>query len=179
MNNPDSNRRRIYMVRMDFQKDFIIRMCILIVAATVIASAIIYVFCGATVTTVFKDSRLSILSTNHFIMPYLLLSSLIATFCAGFACWRMTLIVSNRLAGPIYRLEKDIAKVAQGDLSVRFRLRQKDELQSLAKILNDMTKDWHKDISILKDQMVHLEKATPQSKASLEAVKSVLEKYKV
>src|SRR5208283_4688345 len=109
-----NNRRRTYIVRMDFQKDFIIKYCILVLIAAVTLSLIVYLFCGTTVTTVFKQSRLQIMNTNDFILPYLFWSSAIAVVCAVAVCWRMTMIISNRLAGPLYRFEKDIAQVAQG-----------------------------------------------------------------
>ena len=81
---------------MDFQYQFIIKFCALLVIAAVIVSGIIYMVCGTTLTTVFHDSRLKILSTTDFILPYLLLSSFIAIFFATLACWWMTLIVSNQ-----------------------------------------------------------------------------------
>lgn len=42
-------------------------------------------------------------------------------------------------SGPIYRMNRDITKVADGDLSVNINLRQKDEFQDVAAVLNDMT----------------------------------------
>lgn len=46
---------------------------------------------------------------------------------------------SHRIAGPIYRLEKDILHmVAEADLTQQFRLRKNDELQELADALNSM-----------------------------------------
>ena len=57
--------------------------------------------------------------------------------------WRM-LILSHRLAGPIYRLEKDLADIAKGNFSIRIKFRKKDELRSIAdginKILDEMEK---------------------------------------
>ncbi len=170
MTNPVKYRRRTYIVRTDFQLNFIIKSCVLIVTTTVIVSGIVYWMCGTTVTTVFHDSRLKILSTSDFIMPYLLLSSLIAIVCAGLACWRMALIVSNRLAGPVLRLEKDIAKMAEGDLTVHFRVRKEDELKSLAKIINDMSRDVQGDVRALKDHV---------AQKDLDKAKAVLAKYKV
>lgn len=46
------------------------------------------------------------------------------------------LIVSHRIAGPVYRLEKDLEKIENGDLAFRIRLRRKDELVSIAEGIN-------------------------------------------
>ena len=150
--------------------------------SAVILSLIVYFFCGTTVTTVFKDSRLKILSTNDFILPYLFWSTIVAVVCAVAVCWRMTMIISNRLAGPLYRFEKDIAQVAQGNLSLNFHVRQKDEFQTLARILNDMTGDWRDDIIAAKNQVIELNKSGNLSDKDMRAVanlKQVLAKYRV
>ena len=49
--------------------------------------------------------------------------------------WRI-LILSHRLAGPIYRLEKDLQDIAKGNFSMRIRFRKKDELKSIAEGIN-------------------------------------------
>ncbi|PKM92578.1 MAG: hypothetical protein CVU80_02620, partial [Elusimicrobia bacterium HGW-Elusimicrobia-4] len=47
---------------------------------------------------------------------------------------------SHRIAGPIYRLTKDLlTMINDGDLTKQFRLREKDELKELAEALNTMT----------------------------------------
>ncbi|MBU1147404.1 MAG: methyl-accepting chemotaxis protein [Candidatus Omnitrophica bacterium] len=57
--------------------------------------------------------------------------------------WRV-MVLSHRLAGPIYRLEKDLQDIAKGNFSMRINFRKKDELKSIAeginKILDEMEK---------------------------------------
>ncbi len=48
--------------------------------------------------------------------------------------------ISHRIAGPIYRLEKDLEKVANGDFSWRIKIRKKDELHSVAEGINKILK---------------------------------------
>lgn len=177
-----NRRRRTYIIRMEFQKDFIIKYCLLVLVAALLLSLIVYFFCGTTVTTVFKESRLRILSTNDFILPYLFWSSLIAVVCAVAACWRMTMIISNRLAGPLYRFEQDIAKIAEGDLTLRTRVRQKDEFQSLARIFSDLIEDWQVDMTAIKERAAELDKSmdlSPKDRVVLDEIKETLARYKV
>jgi signal transduction histidine kinase len=49
--------------------------------------------------------------------------------------WRV-LIISHRIAGPIYRLEKDLQDIAKGNFSMRIKFRKKDELKSIAEGIN-------------------------------------------
>lgn len=47
------------------------------------------------------------------------------------------LLLSHRIAGPIYRLERELDRIArEGDFSVRLKLRRKDELGSIAGGIN-------------------------------------------
>lgn len=44
----------------------------------------------------------------------------------------LTILLSHRIAGPVYRLKRGLKAVIEGDLTVRFSLREKDELKELA-----------------------------------------------
>ncbi len=48
-----------------------------------------------------------------------------------------TVYLTNRLAGPLYRLDQYVRTLATGDLSQRVRLRKGDELHDLAELTNE------------------------------------------
>ena len=49
---------------------------------------------------------------------------------------RITLIYSNRLVGPIPRIERELDKVIAGDYSIRIKARDKDELNRFINKIN-------------------------------------------
>lgn len=52
----------------------------------------------------------------------------------------MSIYFSHRIAGPVYRLEKNLMNmISEGDLTKQFCLRENDELKELAGALNTMT----------------------------------------
>jgi len=57
--------------------------------------------------------------------------------------WRV-LILSHRLAGPVYRLEKDLQDIAKGNFSIRIKFRKKDELKSIAEGINRILDEMEK-----------------------------------
>lgn len=71
-------------------------------------------------------------AANGRLIPKLLV--LILAICAA------SILVSHRIAGPVYRLGKSVAAVNEGDLTVRFNLRREDELQDLANALEAMVR---------------------------------------
>lgn len=48
------------------------------------------------------------------------------------------LVLSNRIAGPIYRIHKYLEALCSGDHRERLKLREKDELQDIAAAANDL-----------------------------------------
>jgi signal transduction histidine kinase len=50
--------------------------------------------------------------------------------------FRMALIYSNRIIGPIPRLEKELDKALSGDYSVRIKARDNDELKTFVNKIN-------------------------------------------
>lgn len=48
-----------------------------------------------------------------------------------------SIYLTHRLAGPLYRLEQSARELIQGNLSLRIRLRERDELHELAGLLNE------------------------------------------
>lgn len=48
------------------------------------------------------------------------------------AIWFMALELSHRIAGPIYRIEKELDKIIAGEKGTHIKLRRNDELKSLA-----------------------------------------------
>ncbi|MCP4723043.1 MAG: methyl-accepting chemotaxis protein, partial [Desulfobacteraceae bacterium] len=57
------------------------------------------------------------------------------------------LLVSHKIAGPMFRFEKDIDRIVQGDLKSRISIRKKDQFQELAISLNRMVESLNNNLS--------------------------------
>ena len=179
------NRRKNYFIDKNFQKKFIVKFCILVIIGAFLSGFIIYSMSKSAVTTTFENSRLKIKSTADFILPAVLLSGAIAVMIIGAATVVVTLFTSHRIAGPLYRVEKDIKEVASGNLNVKIHLRQSDELKALASALGNMVQSLKKNVSEAKSIVSELEKTlessgeTPEAvKGKLRSLKSALSKFK-
>lgn len=131
-------RRRNYFIKKEFQVKFILKFCFLIVVACFLMGGLVYFLSASTITTSFENLRLVVKSTKDFILPALLLSSIIAIILISLACILTVLFISHRIAGPLYRLERSMEKIAGGDLTLDTRLRKTDELKAIANSLNDL-----------------------------------------
>lgn len=180
MNKEIKHRRKIHMVKMQFQRDFILKFCMIIICSALILTGVVYALSVSSTTTVFENSRLVIKSTADFLLPLLLLSSLVAIIAAGALTIIFTLVISHRIAGPLYRLEKDITEVNNGNLNMEIRVRKDDELQDLAKSLNQMLKIINNTVSVISKEIIDIPVSALSGKDQqhLENAKNILKKFK-
>lgn len=180
MNNHIRQRRKIHIVKMKFQRDFILKFCAIIIISALIIAGIVYALSASSMTTVFENSRLIIKTTADFLLPLLILSSLVAIIATGALTIIFTLVISHRIAGPLYRLEKDIAEVNKGNLNMEIRVRKDDELQDLAKSLNQMLKLINNTVSVVNKEIIDIPDAALSGKDQqhLENAKNILKKFK-
>lgn len=184
------NRRRNYYIKKEFQRNFILKFCALVIIAAVIFGAIVYFTSRTTVTTTFYNSRLTIKNTAEYILPTLLLGSAVVIVSIGIATVFITLFTSHRIAGPLYRMEKDVAEVTDGNLSKKFNLRAGDELKPLAVSLDVMTYSLRGKVNSIKNAVSELENLLREYGASknetalkeailkIEEINRILDKFK-
>ena len=157
------NRRRNYYIDKKFQRNFILKFCALVIIGSLISGGIIYWMSKTTVTTTFENSRLVIKTTADFILPAVLLSGAIVILLIGFATIVITLFTSHRIAGPLYRLEKDVNEITLGNLKIVFNLRHGDEIKPLAASLNAMAQSLRERLVRIKTLINELDSALESS----------------
>ena len=178
------NRRRNFYINKKFQRDFILKFCGLVVLGSLVSGCIIYLMSTSTVTTTFENSRLTIKSTAEYILPAVLLSGAAVIFLVGIATIFMVLFTSHKIAGPLYRMEKDIDEVASGNLAKRVNLRTGDELKALAASFDVMVRSLREKVEAVKGAVSGLGDAAGRgdgqaAKERLEKLKSELDKFTV
>lgn len=134
-------KRRKYFINKGFQAEFIFKFCGLVAVGCVIFGAILYIFSSHTLTTSFENSRLVVKSTASYLLPGLLFGGLIVAFLTALAATAVVIIMTHRLAGPVYRFEKYAERVGSGELAPDLKIRRKDQFQNLVSALNKMTQD--------------------------------------
>ncbi|MDO8536017.1 MAG: methyl-accepting chemotaxis protein [Candidatus Omnitrophota bacterium] len=101
-------------------------------------------------------------SVNRSLMPKVMILAVVI-FIAG-------ILISHRIAGPMYRFEKSAQALRSGDLNVKFNVRKTDEMKDTAGFLEEMVESLHKDMKEIKG----LAEA-----GKTEEIKAILSKYKV
>lgn len=183
-------QRKNFYIKKEFQRNFIIKFCLLVMLGMILCGVIIYCMAQNSATTVFENSRIKIKSTADFILPTILLSGTIVTILAGAATLFITLFTSHKIAGPLYRFETDLDKVVAGDLTVSFKIRQNDQLQVIASKMNTTMRSLQtelsevkKDAGAIKEKLEDMEKNgqlnyIPDLKIKIQSITNSLLKFK-
>lgn len=92
---------------------------------------------------VLRTTNLALVKNLLFVSPFIFL---------------LGLLFSHKIAGPVYRIEKAIYEIANGNLALKIKLRRGDELRDIAALLNDMTENLSNSIVLNKDIVMQIQK---------------------
>jgi len=139
MPNPAPFRRRHYFVKKEYQARFILRFCLIALAGALASTGLLLFFSQGTLTSTYQHSRLVVQTTSFAIMPAVIYTNIITLALILLATIVVVLFLSHKIAGPMFRFEKELLAIGEGDLSRRVRLREKDQFTDMAESLNRMT----------------------------------------
>jgi methyl-accepting chemotaxis protein len=153
-------KRHIYFIEKSFQARFIMKFCGLIGLGGILTIGLLYLWAKEATTVSIVNSKVVVTTAANFILPLLIQTVIIVTILVAIATIAITLFVSHKIAGPLYRFKKIIEAMGEGDFLSPVRIRKGDQLQDLAKIFDDMiTKNRTKikalkaDLSIFKEKL--------------------------
>ncbi len=149
---PTFKRRTIYIEK-HFQRNFILRFCLVAIVAMAAASALLYFISGDTVTASYRSSHLVLEKTSNAIIGKLLVTNLAVLVAFVFVTVFVTLYVSFKIGGPLFRFSQDLQYIAQGNLKKRIRLRQGDQLQKFATEINNTVENIENRVREIQNQI--------------------------
>jgi methyl-accepting chemotaxis protein len=131
-------KRKIVFIEKPFQARFILKFSLLALGSMILASIILYLLSEDTYTMSYRYSRLDMSPTSEAIWPALLGTNLAVLIALIAATIYLTLYVSFRIGGPLFRFSEDMRTIGQGNLAKRINLREGDQLQQFAQVINEM-----------------------------------------
>lgn len=151
-------RRKNYFIDKRFQTNFILRFSLLVFIGGLLTMLIFYLLSLQSTTVGFIGSRVVARSTADFILPILLQTVILVTIIIGLASVVMTLLVSHKIAGPLFRFKKVMESLQNGDFASvqEVRLRKRDQLQLFASELNSMIKNTKNELNQFKKDFASL-----------------------
>ena len=134
---PEYKRSNYYISR-EFQTRFIVRFCFLVAAGSFVTMALLYAFSANSTTVAIVQSRVRVMTTADYLFPFLAQTVIIVTVLVGGASAAVTLFMSHKIAGPLYRFKQTFKELASGNFTNQVRLRKGDQLIEVASDFNHM-----------------------------------------
>lgn len=130
------NRRRTFFVNHPTQRHYLILVAVAMFVPTIVATACLYYLIWQTVAYELAIPELiaeSLLPAFHRVNQIILIVLPLLFSLIFFVSLR----ISHRFSGPLYRIEKDLdTMIKTGDFTKPIRLRPRDQLHSLANHIN-------------------------------------------
>lgn len=150
-------KRRNYFIEKGLQFRFILNFCIAVVVTSLATVLFLYAFQEESTTVSFENLRAVAHTTTDYLVPSLIGTVLVSTVIVGLAAILLSLRISHKIAGPLYRFKKELDTIESGDLRNEFRIRKWDELQDVAASLNRTIQKLRSSIKAAKEQKGNLD----------------------
>lgn len=149
-------RRANYFIDKKFQTKFIAKFSLLVLAGGLVTIALLYFLGLESKTVAILNSRVVAMTTSDFILPLLIQTVITVTIIVGITAGILTLLVSHKISGPLYRFKKVMQELEQGNFSSQFYIRSADQFHGLADEINSMIRNTKQEISVLKSKVISL-----------------------
>lgn len=131
-------RRRNYFIKKELQGRYIFSFFVFVIIGSIIFTLIFSLLSSNTLTIIYENSNLRIGKTPLILIKEILSAQWIFIATAGIAVVIVSMFLTHRFAGPIYRFEKSIEDMTKGNFNFQIRLRKKDEGKELAQMMNQL-----------------------------------------
>ncbi len=131
------SRKNVYIDK-DFQSRFILKFCVLVVLGATVTIVLLYWLSLASTSVSFVNARVKVMTTADYLLPLLIQTVLLVTVLVGLGAIGVTLIVSHKIAGPLFRFKQTFKELSDGNFTSQVSLRKGDQLLPVAGDFNQM-----------------------------------------
>ena len=139
MNEKPSYARRKYFINRKFQIEFSLRFLLIIAAASIAVMLLFFYNSRGTMSVGYTGSEVKLLQTGAYFLPSLIVSTAVIVVFSCLTGAIALILLSHRLAGPLFRFQATLDELSAGNLTRRFNLRDKDQFKELADRINALS----------------------------------------
>lgn len=148
-------RKKLNMaVKKDLQRWLLVRIFGVVLLSSLIAALILYFYANKEIGDSFYDAHIAIRRVSDLLWPVIAAGSMVSLLSGML----LAVFLPQKIAGPIYRIEKELEGLGRGDLTVEIRLRPGDPFQDLAGSINQAIEGLRVRVRKIQDICNELEK---------------------
>ena len=159
-------KRRNFFIDKRFQTNFILKFCIIVILACLLIGTLVFWFSQGSTTVAIENTKVQVKNTSDFLLPLLVDTVLLVTIFSALAVGILTLLISHKISGPLFRLNREVQAVGKGDLGRNFSIRADDQLQELSDNLNHMCIELRRNFVAVKQSLKGLNDYYEHNQAS-------------
>lgn len=149
-----------FSIKKEMKIRLIIRIFVIVFISVALSATIFYFYSQREIGSSYRLFHVKADNFLDLLFPAVLLSCLLSTLI-GFV---LSLFYPHHIAGPLYRIEKDVLRIGEGDLTVNISLRKGDEVMDLAGNINIMVSGLREKIERIKETSGKLKEEIVQEK---------------
>lgn len=172
--------RKHYFIKKNFQTKFFIGFVALLLIEAVLIAALFMMISRQTLTTGYSGSQFVIESTPSFFFVSFVILSVVVGVAVGLAGMLVFIFLSHRIAGPLYRFEKTLRELSEGNVASRINLRRTDQLTELQNALNVALGRFNDRLKEIKKEVGEAQKAATRNdkEKSMREIREILARIK-
>lgn len=149
-------RRRNFFIKKELQGRLIFKFFLLSLLGVLFFAFIFSLLSQDNLTITYDGQQLLIGKTPMVLFKDILTANWVFLVIVGATVTLVSMILTHRVAGPLFRFEKAFEGMAQRDLDQKIVLRLKDEAKDTAELINDFTSMLSGDIATLQSYNANL-----------------------
>ncbi|MBI5748583.1 MAG: methyl-accepting chemotaxis protein [Nitrospinae bacterium] len=124
-----------YSIKTRFQIMLFLKVAVIVLVSIIVTTSVFYIYANREIGDSFKHFHVTARNFLDYLLPAVMVSGGLGIIVA----LGITMFFPHSFAGPLYRIERDMKeKIGEGDLTIRFKLRNGDQVKELAESLNIM-----------------------------------------
>jgi methyl-accepting chemotaxis protein len=153
--NPRNRRKKLNLaVKKEFQMWLLARIVAVVAVSSFVAVLILYYYSSQEISSSFYTAHIQIRRVSDLLIPVMTAGAFVSLL-SGIA---LALFLPQKLAGPIYRVQKSLEVIAEGNLTEHVVLRKNDALMDLADSVNETTAGLRTKIQNIKEIQQELDR---------------------
>lgn len=180
------NQRRNYFIDKKFQTKFILKFCFIVILAAIAIGISLFLLSANSTTVAIENTKVTVKTTADFILPFILQTIIVVTIFSAISVILLTLFVSHKIAGPLYRLKREIDKLGQANFAANFQIRATDQLKDLSRSLTLMSNSLRDKMTAIKAETLEAGKVIDgvyfenkkQIEDRIKRIESILDSFK-
>jgi methyl-accepting chemotaxis protein len=156
-------KRRKFFIKKDFQGKLILGCFLLVAGGALLFNVMLGLLSADTVTISYSNNDLKLGQTPFMLLKQVLTANWFLLVIGGGFVMLASLLLSHRIAGPLYRFETTLDNMKKGHLDNTINLREKDEGKELARKINEFNIQLSQSFTIISQNSKALQILTEQA----------------